>query len=354
MNLLKMFRRKAPETRATASGFTAQVLEARESYISGRRGLGELTATVQGCVSLWEGGLSQADVTGTELLNARTLAIAARALALRGEAVFLIRDRLVPASDWTVTTRDGVPVAYQVTISEAGGGRTLTALAAEVLHVTIGTDPVTPWAGSSPLHRAQLSAGLLHAVEAALQDVYENAPLGSLVTPYPETPEVSRDELARSFKGKRGRVLLRESTTVTAAGGPAPQSDWRPESLSPDLQRAMTSESLDRARYAVLHAFGCLPAMLDPSATGTTVREAQRHLATWMLAPIGALIAQEASAKLEGQISLDVLTPLQAYDAGGRARAFKGVVDAMAAAREGGLSDEAVAAAAKFAGTPEA
>jgi phage portal protein BeeE len=352
MKLRNLFRRKAPETRASATGFTAQVMEARESYLAGRRGLAELTGVVQGCVSLWEGGLSQADVTGAEVLDGRSLAIAARSLALRGEFVALIRDRLVPASDWDVTTRDGVPTAYRLTIAEAGGGRSVTALAGEVLHVTIGADAVTPWAGHPPLRRAQLTAGLLHAVESALQETYENAPLGSMVAPYPETPETNRDELARSFRGKRGRVLLRESTAVTAAGGPAPQSDWRPESLSPDLQRAMTAEHLEQARAAILHTFGVLPALLDPKATGNGVREAQRHLAQWTLAPIAALIAQEATAKLGADVSIDVMRPLQAYDAGQRARAMQGVVEALNAAKENGLTDEQVSAAAKFAGIP--
>jgi hypothetical protein len=97
-----------------------------------------------------------------------------------------------------------------------------------------------------------------------------------------------------------------------------------------------------------------LPALLDSKTTGTTVREAQRHLAAWTLQPVAALMASEATAKLGADVAIDTLTPLQAYDAGGRARAFSGVVEAMAQARESGLSDEAVAAAAKFAGTPEA
>jgi hypothetical protein len=342
------------ETRASGTGYTAQVIEARDSYIAGRRGLAELTATAQGCVSLWEGGLSQADVTGTALLTPQALAIAARSLGLRGEAVFLVRDRLVPASDWTLTTRDGVPTAYQLTISEAGGGRTLTALAGEVLHVTIGTDAVTPWAGTSPLRRAQITAGVLHAVETALQETFETAPIGSQVVPFPEADETSRDRLARDFRGRRGRVLLRESVTTTAAGGPTPQTDWKPSDLTPDLQRSMSVETLQAARHSLCHAYGVLPALLDSKTTGTTVREAQRHLAAWTLQPVAALMASEATAKLGADVAIDTLTPLQAYDAGGRARAFSGVVEAMAQARESGLSDEAVAAAAKFAGTPEA
>jgi len=338
------------ETRATGSGFTAQVIEARDSYIAGRSGVAELTGTVQGCVNLWEGGLSLADVEGTDLLDSNSLALMARGLGLRGEAVFLIRNRLIPVQDWSLTTRNGLPVAYQVTIAEAGGGRSMTALADEVLHVTIGSDPATPWAGAPPLRKASLTAGLLHALEAALSDTYENAPIGSLIAPYPESTEVDRDQLARSFRGKRGRVLLRESMNVAAAGGPAPSQDWKTSDLSPDLQRAMTTENLEAARSSLCHAYGVLPSMLDPKAAGNGVREAQRHLAQWTLEPIARRIAEEATEKLENSVTLDVLRPLQAYDAGQRARAMKGYLEGLTMAKQAGMSDEQVAAVLKFAG----
>ncbi|MBM3655253.1 MAG: hypothetical protein FJX06_21105, partial [Alphaproteobacteria bacterium] len=136
------------EKRSAMSGFTAEIMAARESYISGRRGVAELTATAQSCISLWENSAAIADISGTNLLDRRTMALLARSIALRGEAVFLIReDRLVPCSDWDLRTRDGLPTAYRVSISEAGGGTTQTALAAEVLHVRIGSDPAAPWLG---------------------------------------------------------------------------------------------------------------------------------------------------------------------------------------------------------------
>ncbi|MBM3655207.1 MAG: hypothetical protein FJX06_20870, partial [Alphaproteobacteria bacterium] len=139
---------KKVEKRTAASGFTSEIMAARESYISGRSGIGELTATAQSCIGLWENAFAIADVSGTDLLDRRSMALVARALALRGEAVFLIRENgLVSCSDWDLRTRDGVPTAYRVSISEAGGGTTQTALAAEVLHVRIGSDPAAPWLG---------------------------------------------------------------------------------------------------------------------------------------------------------------------------------------------------------------
>lgn len=335
------------EKRSAMSGFTAELMAARESYISGRRGIAELTATAQSCISLWENGFALADVAGADMLDRRTMAMMARSLALRGEAVFLIRDKLVPCSDWDLATRFGVPKAYRCNISEAGGGSTTTALAAEVLHVRIGSDVSTPWIGTAPLRRASLTAAMLQAVETALGEAYEMMPLGSQVVPMPEIPDTDSTKLGRSFRGQRGRVLLRESVAVSAAGGPAPAADWRPADLTPDLQRAMPAESLAAARESVCGVFGVLPALFDAAAQGPLVREAQRHLCTWTLQPIAELLAEEASEKLGAKVAIDTLRPTQAFDAGGAARAVSTLVQAMAQAKEAGLDPAAVAGAFK-------
>ncbi|MCB1463134.1 MAG: phage portal protein [Nitratireductor sp.] len=336
-------RKPKEETRSAASGFTAEIIAARESYVSGRRGIAELTATAQACVSMWEGAFALADVSGTDLLDRRSLALMARSVALRGEAVFLIRETgLVPCADWDLRTRDGRPTAYRVSVSEAGGGRTETALAGEVLHIRIGCDPVAPYYGTAPLKRASLTAGMLNAVETALAEVFENAPLGSLIVPFPESPETDLEALGRGFRGRRGRVLLRESVAVSAAGGPTPQSDWKPANVSPDLANAMTAETLAAARESVCTAFGVLPALFASNAQGPLVREAQRHLAGWTLQPIAMLAAEECSDKLGGEVMIDTLRPVQAFDAGGRARALSTIVEALAKAKEAGLAPGAV------------
>ncbi|WP_376695360.1 phage portal protein [Wenzhouxiangella sp. EGI_FJ10305] len=338
------------KTEKREQSFTDLAMGVRYDAIKGTRGIAELTATAQGCISLWESGLSLAE-TDEPLLTPEHLALTARGLGLRGEALFVIRgDRLVPVSEFDVTTRGGIPTAYRVTIPDTGGGRSDTVLAAEVLHFKIGADVHSPWRGTAPLKRASLTAGLLHAVEDALAETFESAPLGSLIAPMPENPDVDNTSLARSFRGQRGRVLLRESVNVTAAGGPSPVTDWKPSDLSPDLSRAMTAETLSAARDAISQAFGVLPALNDPAAAGPVVREAQRHLAQWMLQPIAAGIAQECTAKLGDRVSIDVMKPLQAYDAGGRARALTGVVEAMAAAKAAGLSETETQTALDFSG----
>lgn len=345
----RLFKRPASEQR---QNFTDIAMSVRADAIRGRRGIAELTATAQSCISLWEHGLSMAD-SDEPMLTPDVLALIGRGLGLRGEALFLIRDRLVPIGDYDVTTRDGVPRAYRITVPDTGGGRTETVLAPEVLHFKTGADVYQPWHGTAPLRRASLTSGLLHAVEDALSETFANAPLGSQIAPMPENPEVDNELLAQSFRGQRGRVLLRESVQVTAAGGPAPTQDWKPSDLSPDLSRSMTAETLTAARGSILSAFGVLPALFDTAAAGPLVREAQRHLATWTLQPMAVQIATECGAKL-GPTNVDVMQRLQAYDAGGRARALSGVIEALAAAKEAGLSENETALALQFSGIREA
>jgi hypothetical protein len=349
--MLEWLRRLLPapvEKRAAGTGYTAELIAARESYLSGASGLGELTGTAQTCVSLWEHGFQAADVTGTSMLDRHVMAMLGRSLALRGEAVFLIRDRLVPCVDWEVSTRMGEPRAYRLGIADSGGGTRATALAGEVLHVRAAVDPAAPWAGQAPLRRARLSAQMLHAVEQALVDIYQHAPIGSQIVPFPESAETDLEKLGRGFSGRRGRVLLRESVQVTAAGGPAPAQDWRPVDMSPDLSKSMTAESLAASRAAVALAFGVLPCLLIPDAQGPSIREAQRHLAMWTLQPIAFAVAEEATVKLGLPVEIDLLRQLQAWDIGGRARAFAGILEGLAAAKQNGLTPGEVAAALKI------
>ncbi|MEH6950610.1 phage portal protein [Nitrobacter sp. NHB1] len=340
MKFLDLFRRGAPavEKRSSGAGYTAEVMQARWAYVQGRTGLAELTGTVSSCVSLWQNGFALAAVDGTDMLDRRTMAMLGRSLALRGEFVALIDgDELVPASDWDVSTYQSKPKAYRLSVPESGGGRSMTALAGEVLHVRINADNAAPWSGVSPLRTASLSAGLLHAVETALSEVFQNAPLGSQVVPMPENPEQDNTALANSFIGKRGRILVRESVAVTAAGGPTPMQDWSPNDLSPDLEKSMTKETLDAARDSILAAFGVLPGLFNSATTGPMVRECQRHLAQWALQPLAELLAEEASEKLGGAVTIDTMGPTQAFDSGGSARAFATLVQGLAMAKESGV-----------------
>ena len=332
------FKSKTETRAASGTGYTAQMIQARTAYITGTSGRAELTATVQGAVTLWENGLSVADVEGTDLLTRRALAIAGRMLALRGEALFYITDEaLIPVSDWDLSTRLSRPTAYRLTLPDIGGGKSVTALAGEVLHFRIGADAIQPWFGTAPLKRSSLSADLLEIIERALVEVYGDAPLGSSIVPMPETPETDLADIARGFRGSRGKVLVRESVQVQAAGGPAPAQDWRANDLTPDLSKALLDKTLDQARDQINATFGILPGLNNKATTGPMVREAQRHLASWTLQPMAEGMAEEATDKLGNTVTLDVMRQLQAFDSGGRARTVTALVKALAEAKAAGV-----------------
>ena len=348
MGMLDIFRRKPAETRAQPVGYTAALMAAREAWISGSSGMAELTAAVQTSVSLWEAGLSIADISGTDLISRRTMAMTARSLALRGEAVFLIHDKLVPVTDWDMSTRFGEPRAYRVGIPEIGGGRSQTALAGEVLHFRIGCDPAAPWAGQAPLTRAKLSAQLLEELETAVRDVFRDAPLGSLIVPVPEGSADDMNALRAGFRGRRGAALVIEGVAQAVGAGMHPQLGKSPDQLSPDLEKTLADKLLSDAKGEIYGVFGILPGLMNPATTGPMVREAQRHLAQWVLQPIAQIMAEEASAKLGNEILIDVVRPAQAFDAGGRARAFGAMVQALTQAKEAGLNPQEVEDALSF------
>jgi len=353
MGFMDIFRRNAlksepNEIRAVQPGYTASLMAAREAWISGASGLAELTAAVQTSVSLWESGLSLADVTGTDLLDRRTMAMTARSLALRGECLFLIRDRLIPCTDWDISTRYGFPRAYRVGLPEIGGGRNETVLAGEVLHFRIGCDATTPWAGSAPLGRAKLSAQLLEEITEALRDVFRDAPLGSQIIPVPEGSTEDMDAMRRSFRGNRGASLVIEGVAQATAAGMNPNLGASPDQLSPHLDKTLADKLLTEAKGEIYGVFGILPGLMNASTTGPLVREAQRHLAQLVLQPVVNLMAEEASEKLGAAVAIDVVRPMQAFDHGGKARALATMMQAMAQAKEAGLDDATVKDALQF------
>ncbi len=335
-------KRQPVEARSSGSTYTAQIIAARAAYITGRSGLAELTGTVASCVSLWENAFALADVEGAPALDRPTMAMIARSCAMRGEAVMLIAvdGTLVAASEWDLTTRDGQPRAYRLTIPEVSGSRSITVLSPEVLHLRIGADPAAPWAGVPPLRRASLTAGLLEVLETALAETFQNAPLGSLIIPLPDSTPEDMAAMRSAFRGRRGNSLVIEGVAQATAAGMNPALGQRLEQLSPDLSKSMTGETLKAARDSVCMAFGVLPGLFNAATTGPMVREAQRHLAGWVLEPMAQMLAVEAARKLGGQVRIDIGRPLQAFDAGGRARALSSLIEAMGRAKELGLSPE--------------
>lgn len=347
--MFNWFRRDKPETRSAPgdSSYTMLAMLARAEAITDAGA--DLSGVVAGCASLWANGLSMAE-TESDLLTPEVLASMGRQLAAEGNSVWLITPQgLVPVSDYSLTTLDSRPRAYRVTIPGILGGEQQMALAGEIIHIRIGADVRAPWQGVAPLRRAQISAGLLNATEVALAETFRDAPIGSKMLAMPEASETAVSQLANSIRGKRGRILVRQSSTVYAGSQAAPD-DWRPADLTPNLRDSMAVESLRTARDAVLHAYGVLPALMNDQAAGPVIREAQRHLATWTLQPIAKLIAHEVKAKTGDVIRLDVPAGLHAFDVGGAARAMSTIISALAEAKTAEIPPDQIATVAKIAG----
>jgi hypothetical protein len=259
------------------------------------------------------------------LIDPPTLALIGRSLATRGQAVAHLAGTtdisLTFATDWDLSTRQGRPVAYRLQIPEAGGGFQVHTLADETIDIAINRDIITPWHGQSPLRKASLSADLLAAIEGGLVDAF-NGSWANQILATPELSETQRDRLEAKLKGTRGGLALVESTRTLAAGSPPPQNDWRPEGLTPDTRGLEPVAHLEATRNSIMSAFGCPPLIFSAGAQSAAIRESQRHLVLYTLAPIAKIAATEIGRKLnDPDFSIDLVTPLAAADSAGRARA---------------------------------
>lgn len=63
--MFNFFKRKTQTETRAQGGFTGQVMALRQDWIAGHSGIGDLTATVQAAVGLWEGALAASHVSGT-------------------------------------------------------------------------------------------------------------------------------------------------------------------------------------------------------------------------------------------------------------------------------------------------
>jgi hypothetical protein len=178
--------------------------------------------------------------------------------------------------------------------------------------------------------------------------VFRDAPLGSQIVPVPEGSADDMATLRAGFRGRRGAALVIEGVAQAVGAGMHPQLGKSPDQLSPDLERTLADKLLSIAKGEIYAVFGVLPGLLNPATTGPLVREAQRHLAQWVLQPIAQLMAEEATIKLGANVLIDVVRPAQAFDHGGKARALGAMLQAMATAKEAGLSPETVKDALGF------
>ena len=276
-------------------------------------------------------------------LGPSTLSMIGRALIRSGEIVFRLTVRdgrvaLEPAASWDVSGGpDPRSWTYQLHLAGPDGQTSLSAVPADgVIHVRYQSDPEQPWIGVSPLGSAALAGKLSAETIQALADE-ASGPRGHLLP----LPVAGDDPTVASLKGDlknlKGRVALVESVRTMAAGAAAPRGDWQTTRFGFNAPDALVNlaELASREVYA---ATGVPAALFSESGDGAGRREAYRSLLHSTIAPLGRIVAEELTMKLETDVALN-FDALFAADLAGRARAFQSMVGAgMDIAKAAGLA----------------
>lgn len=304
------------------------VADAIGSQVSGgAAALGEQVAAVETAAAIFERAFCAAiwEPASPRLPSGSQLALAARALILRGECVFLVRVvdgvvELLPASDFSVYGEaDPESWEYEVTLTSPSRSVRSYVTADRVLHFRTGATTTEPWRGRSPVVQARISVGLLASLEQRLREI-SGGPVGTLL-PIPADGEAGEVEgLRQDIGGLKGGTALVETTTTGWGEGrsAAPMRDWKPEKLVPEWS-ADVEQTRAEVERSVLGMLGVPSSLLANTSTGQ--REALRSFLHLGVLPMAAVFAEECAAKLEVE-SMLTFPRLGAADVASKARAF--------------------------------
>ena len=333
---------RRPEVRQ--ADYTAQLVALLQAAATGADASATNAAATEIAAGLWSRAFASAQVEPAHLRSSITpglLSMAARALVVRGEAVFAIGPglQLLPAQTWDVTGGPD-PDGWRYRLDLAGPDRTesRSLLAAQVVHLRYSCDLARPWRGVGPLARAASTAQLVGQMETRLSD--EAAARSAYLLPIPTGGEEdSVSELKADLAGARGSVQLVETQTGGWGEGQiaAPRMEWTQKRIGFDAP-SEARELREDAALDLLAACGIPPSLALAAIDGTAQRESWRRFLHSTIAPVGELAAAELSEKLGAAVSLG-FDRLFASDVQGRARA------AASLAAAGVSIDEALARA---------
>ena len=226
---------------------------------------------------------------------------------------------LVPAAFWNfenldpgATRRRASNSTWQARVSTYGPSTSYTRLVGRerLVFVRWGTSPGTRYRGQGPTSWAHTTARLQGEAERSLADEAAG-PLAQLLTT-PEGTDTDSDDdsdpwaaVRAGLAAARGKAVLVETTTTGGGDGPAaaPRRDWEPRRLGPAPPDAMVA--IAQAAFSrMLAACGCPPALYDPAAPATALKESLRiwHLST--VTPLARLLEHELSARLDTKVKL--------------------------------------------------
>ena len=337
-------RQQQPFTDAMVSGLIAQADGTASPNVSGLAAL----ETAAGMFSRAFASATVLPVEAAAMLGASVRGLIGRQLIRYGETVLAIdvirgAVTLTPAGSWDIA--GGWAEAswrYRVDLFGPSGNVSRLLPSASVVHCRYAVDPANPWLGIGPLGWCPTTATLAAGLEVRLSE--EVSASVAHVVPVPhDGSEESEDQLKglrTDLRAAKGRTLLAETTAAGWGDGKmsAPQADWQPRRLGANPPPVLSALRMD-ATAGILGACG-VPVSLITDADGTSQRESFRRFLTGGLEPLGELVAEELSRKLDLPVSFD-FSQTYAHDLAGRAQAFgklvAGGMDTTAAASLSGL-----------------
>ena len=325
--------------RSSEESYTQLYLRTLESALSGGTADPTAVSAVEVAAGLWARSLAMARVTppsAAALITPGVLAHVGRQLIRAGEALYVIDldgDKLilVPASTWSV--EGGYRPStwrFEVTLPGPSGSEVVRRPNEGVVWVPWAVDAARPHKGISPLTFAASTGRLLAGLDRNLAD--EAGMPTTHVVPIPTNPKKDTedegeddDQLAQLgsdlVKGRGSTVFVE----TTAAGwdegsAAAPKTDWVVRRLGANVPDTSVRLRND-IEMCVLLACGIPTGISGAHVDGSAAKEALRRWLHVGVAPVGRLIAEELSRKLETEVNLD-FRDLFASDVAARARSF--------------------------------
>ena len=315
---------KLPRILQKRAGYTEQILAAKwNSWAGSDSTIWQVAAVEFGIEAYIRAFMSAKVKPRMPLLTREYLGSVARDLLLTGNHLSVIEAEnglleLRRSYSWDIRGNYR-PSSWIYNVSLSGPTKSLTRVYRpdSVIHIRLNPPANRPWEGTSPLANCPLSASLLARIERALADEMGGAIANIVVSPAVSSDQ-QRDALGTTLANSRGDVVVVQggNTSGWQAGSTGNLTTHRIGATPPPGIGDLRSQT----EAAILSAMG-VPAGLYVPKEGAVSREAYRQFIYGSVAPMGKLVAEELSRKLEEEITLN-FESIAAADVAARARAY--------------------------------
>ena len=328
-------RQKRNETteHRSATGYTETFLTALSAIASGDilgtpLGLG----AIEIAAGHYQRAFVSAEVIGNEYITAaikpEILGTIGRELIRTGDCVLSINvDRHTGLylthsthADVRGTATDPRLWRYELTEYAPDSSYTRFLPASSVIHCRYAVEPIRPHRGLAPHETANITAQLATRLEK--RAAQESGNRAGYILPLPQSAEEDQlDDLIEDLKSLQGQTVATETTSGGWGQGQhqAPQRDWQVSRLGMNYPESNINLRAE-VQATIIAACGVPLELHSPKANPTAAREAWRRFLHGSIVPLGILVAEELSEKLETEIMLN-FDKLFASDLQGRARA---------------------------------